>query len=62
MIFRSITGEIIEIPQTKFKNDKLFYQNIMKMKMEMPFAKSINTSTTKKKSNYSSYAINAVIN
>ena len=37
MLFRTITGELIEINRYNFKNDKLYYQKIMEVKK--PFTK-----------------------
>lgn len=46
MIFRTITGELIEINRYDFINDKLYYEKIMKIKE--PFIKSISSAKLKK--------------
>ncbi len=37
MLFRTITGELIDVQKYSFKNDKLYYDKIMKIKL--PFTK-----------------------
>jgi len=46
MIFRNITGELVEINRYDFINDKLYYEKIMKIKE--PFVKSISSAKLKK--------------
>ena len=46
MIFRTITGELVEINRYDFINDKLYYEKIMKIKE--PFVKSISSAKLKK--------------
>lgn len=46
MIFRTITGELVEINRYDFINDKLYYEKIMKTKK--PFVKSISSAKLKK--------------
>ena len=46
MIFRTITGELVEINKYDFINDKLYYEKIMKIKE--PFVKSISSAKLKK--------------
>jgi hypothetical protein len=46
MIFRNITGELVEINRYNFINDKLYYEKIMKIKE--PFVKSISSAKLKK--------------
>jgi len=46
MIFRTITGELVEINRYDFTNDKLYYEKIMKIKE--PFVKSISSAKLKK--------------
>lgn len=45
MIFRTITGELIEINKYDFKNDILYYQKIMEIKQQ--FAKLEKTLDNK---------------
>jgi hypothetical protein len=52
MLFRNINGELIEINKYDFKNDKLYYQQIMEIKKE--FTKSNKSNNI----NYSNYIIN----
>ena len=52
MLFRNINGELIEINKYDFKNDKLYYQEIIKIKKE--FTKSNKSNNI----NYSNYIIN----
>ena len=46
MIYRTITGELIEINRYDFINDKMYYEKIMKIKE--PFVKSISSAKSKK--------------
>jgi hypothetical protein len=46
MLFRTITGEIIDIKKYSFKNDKLYYDKIIEIKI--PFSKSEKTFYNKK--------------
>ena len=52
MLFRDISGKLIELNRHDFINDKLYYQKIIEIK------KKITKSTELKDSNYSSYIIN----
>jgi len=45
MLFRTITGNLIEINKYDFKNDKLYYQRIMEIKK--PFEKIMPSSKSK---------------
>lgn len=47
MLFRKDTGEIIEINKYDFKNDKLYYEKIMEIKLS--FTKSKKTFDNKNK-------------
>jgi hypothetical protein len=38
MLFRTITGELMEINKYNFKNDKIYYDKILVVKI--PFSKS----------------------
>jgi hypothetical protein len=44
MIYRDISGNLIEINRFQFKNDKSFYQNVMNVKK--PFSKLNETEKT----------------
>ena len=46
MLFRTITGELIEINKYDFKNDKLYYAKIMEIKK--PFVKLSASAKLKK--------------
>ena len=46
MLFRNIAGELIEINKYDYKNDKIYYEKIMKIKNG--FTKSEKTSNNKK--------------
>ena len=46
MIYRLITGELVEINRYDFINDKMYYEKIMKIKE--PFVKSISSAKLKK--------------
>jgi hypothetical protein len=46
MIYRTITGELVEINRYDFINDKMYYEKIMKIKE--PFVKSISSAKLKK--------------
>lgn len=46
MLFRTITGELIEIKRYDFKNDKLYYEKIMEIKKS--FTKLEKTLSNKK--------------
>lgn len=43
MLFRTNTGELVEIKRYDFPNDKLYYKKIMDIKQ--PFSKSFLSST-----------------
>jgi hypothetical protein len=47
MLFRTYTGELIEIKRYDFPNDKLYYQKIMEVKQS--FSKSLISSTKSEK-------------
>ena len=51
MLFRDISGNLIEINKYNFKNDKVYYQKIMEIKKQ--FTKSNKNVYT----NYSNYVI-----
>ena len=51
MLFRDISGNLIELNRYDFINDKLYYQKIIVNK------KKITKSVEVKKSNYSNYII-----
>jgi hypothetical protein len=47
MLFRTNTGELVEVKKYNFTNDKLYYQKLMDIKKSIkhgPFAKSIRSS------------------
>lgn len=46
MLFRTVTGEIIDIKKYTFKNDKLYYEKIIEIKT--PFSKLEKTFCYKK--------------
>ena len=47
MLFRKCTGEIVEINKYDFKNDKLYYEKIMEIKLS--FTKLKKTFDNKNK-------------
>lgn len=47
MIFRNAIGELIEINKYNFINDKLYYEKIMELKMEIMEAKKEFTKSDK---------------
>ena len=51
MLFRDISGNLIELNRYDFINDKLYYQKIIEIK------KQFTKSTKLKDSNYSNYVI-----
>jgi hypothetical protein len=51
MLFRDISGNLIELNRYDFINDKLYYQKIIEIKTK------ITKSVEVKKSNYSNYII-----
>jgi hypothetical protein len=54
MLFRDISGNLIELNRYDFPNDKLYYQKIIEIK-------KITKSTELKESNYSNYVINQLL-
>jgi hypothetical protein len=46
MLFRTITGELIEINKYDYKNDKLYYEKILEIKT--PFIKFCASAKLKK--------------
>jgi hypothetical protein len=46
MLFRTISGELVDIQKYSFKTDKLYYAKIMEIKM--PFSKLEKTFYNKK--------------
>ena len=52
MLFRTVDGKLVKINKYDFKNDKLYYQQIMEIKKE--FTKSNKSNNI----NYSNYIIN----
>jgi hypothetical protein len=51
MLFRDISGNLIELNRYDFINDKLYYQKIVEIK------KQFTKSNKKEQSNYSNYVI-----
>jgi len=45
MLFRTVTGELVEINKYDYKNDKLYYEKIMEIKNS--FTKSDKTLNNK---------------
>jgi hypothetical protein len=49
MLFRKSDGSIIEVKRTEYKNDSIYYTNLMKIKTETrtkPRTKTTTTTTT----------------
>jgi hypothetical protein len=57
MLFRDITGKMVELNRYDFKNDKLYYQQIINIKQQY-FTKSNNININDNSMNYSNYIIN----